>query len=149
MPGLHDRYGHMDLALTGALRGLDEVLHFIFTYDVACIYGVNLRKQFEACYPHLVPLLDCMQLLLPKLQALAHKEICQIVLALCYTWGAGSLHGESVEHPWAEHNQVGLSTREMSSGRQHDPLNTIHNYWNWCKMEGVGMLPLLPSMTCS
>lgn len=136
----HVRYGHMDLALAGALRGLDEVLHFIFTYDVACIYGVNLRKRFEGRYPHLVPLLDRMQLLLPKLHALAHKEICQIVLALCYAWGAGLSHGESVEHPWAEHNQVGLSTREMSSGHRHDALNMIHNYWNWCKMEGAGTL---------
>ncbi|EPS99173.1 hypothetical protein FOMPIDRAFT_17276, partial [Fomitopsis schrenkii] len=106
----------------------------IFTYDVACIYRVNLRKHFEGRYPHLVPLLDRMQLLLPKLHALTHKEICQIVLALCYAWGAGLSHGESVKHPWAEHNQVGLSTRKMSSGHRHDALNMIHNYWNWCKM---------------
>ncbi|TFY54299.1 hypothetical protein EVJ58_g8946 [Rhodofomes roseus] len=132
-----ERYGHMDFALAGALEGLDELLHFIFTYDVACIYGKNMRKRFAARFPHLLPLIDRMQLLLPKLHMLAHKELCQILFALCYSWGAGLSHGESVEHPWAEHNQVGLSTREMGPGHRHDALNAIHNYWNWRKMEGI------------
>ncbi|TFY50348.1 hypothetical protein EVJ58_g11087, partial [Rhodofomes roseus] len=130
-----ERYGHMDFALAGALAGLEELMHFIFTYDVVCIYSVNLRKRFGERFPHLVPLLDRMQMLLPKLHMLAHEERCQILYALCYSWGAGLSHGESVEHPWAEHNQVGLSTREMSAGHRHDALNAIHNHWNWCKME--------------
>lgn len=128
----------MDFALAGALEGLDELAHFIFTYDVACIYGKKLRERFEARFPHLLPIVDRLHLLLPKLHALAHKEICQILFALCYTWGAGLSHGESVEHPWAEHNQVGLSTREMSAGHRHDALNAIHSHWNWCKMEKIG-----------
>ncbi|KAH9929426.1 uncharacterized protein B0H18DRAFT_829157, partial [Fomitopsis serialis] len=116
----------------------EELSHFIFTYDVACIYKINLRKRFGDRFPHLVPLLDRIQLLLPKLHMLAHKEFCQIVYALCYSWGAGLSHGESVEHPWAEHNQVGLSTREMSVGHRHDTLNAVHNHWNWCKVETQG-----------
>ena len=128
----------MDFALAGALEGLEVLSHFIFTYDVACIYGKKLHERFAARFPHLLPVIDRLHLLLPKLHALAHKEICQILYALCYSWGAGLSHGESVEHPWAEHNQVGLSTREMSAGHRHDALNAIHSYWNWCKTEKLG-----------
>ena len=119
------RYGHIDFALAGALEGMDKLLHFIFTYNGACIYGQNLRRWFEERFPHLVPLLDRLHLLLPKLHALAHREVCQIVYALCYTWGAGLTHGETVEHPWAEHNQAGLSTREMSVGHRHVHLGKV------------------------
>lgn len=126
----------MDFALAGALEGLEEVLHFIFTYDVGCIYEVNLEARFRTRFPHLLPLLARMQILLPKLHMLAHKEACQTIYALCYSWGTGLTHGESVEHPWAEHNQAGLSTREMNAGHRHDALNAIHNFWNWRKVEG-------------
>ncbi|KAL6298965.1 hypothetical protein BKA93DRAFT_830299 [Sparassis latifolia] len=133
-----ERFGHMDFALAGALAGLDELLHIIFTYDVTCIYKVNIFKQFGARFSHLIPLVNRIQMLLPKLHMLTHKEACQVLYALCYTWGTGLTHGESVEHPWAEHNQAGLSTHEMGAGHHHDALNDIHNYWNWQKVENVG-----------
>ncbi|GBE89483.1 hypothetical protein SCP_1601450 [Sparassis crispa] len=133
-----ERFGHMDFALAGALAGLEELQHIIFTYDVACIYKINILKCFGAHFPQLVPLLDRIQMLLPKMHMLAHKEACQVLYVLCYTWGTGLMHGESVEHPWAEHNQAGLSTCEMGAGHRHDALNDIHNYWNWRKVENVG-----------
>ncbi|GBE87372.1 hypothetical protein SCP_1100470 [Sparassis crispa] len=133
-----EQFGHMDFALAGALAGLEELQHIIFTYDVACIYKINILKRFGAQFPQLMPLLDRIQMLLPKMHMLAHKEACQVLYALCYMWGTGLTHGESVEHPWAEHNQAGLSTREMGAGHRHDALNDIHNYWNWQKVENVG-----------
>ncbi|THH29101.1 hypothetical protein EUX98_g5085 [Antrodiella citrinella] len=62
-----------------------------------------------------------------------HLDLCHTVYALCYTWGAGIVSGESVEHPWSEHNQVGLSTRKMSAGGHHDTLNDFLSFWNWLK----------------
>ncbi|KAL6299355.1 hypothetical protein BKA93DRAFT_742418 [Sparassis latifolia] len=128
----------MDFALTGALAGLDELLHIIFTYDIACIYKVNIFKQFGARFLHLIPLVNRIQMLLSKLHMLTHKEVCQVLYALCYTWGIGLTHGESVKHPWAEHNQARLSMHEMGAGHHHDTLNDIHNYWNWQKVENIG-----------
>ena len=129
----------MDFALAGALHGLDEVIELLMTYDVMCKYSVHLLERFEQHFPRLVPLVEHIKLLLPKLHMLAHHEYCQTVYVLCYSWGAGLTSGESVEQPWAELNQAGLSTREMSLGSRHDTLNDLFNFWNWQKAELLGM----------
>ncbi|OCH85161.1 hypothetical protein OBBRIDRAFT_740369 [Obba rivulosa] len=136
----------MDFALAGALAGLKELLLLLFTYDMSCQYIAHLLDHFKERFPDLVPLIERIKLLLPKMHMLAHKEFCQIVYALCYTWGTGMTTGESVEQPWAELNQARVTTREMSLGSRHDALNDMFNYWNWQKAENLGMYSLSRAM---
>ncbi|THH17939.1 hypothetical protein EUX98_g9037 [Antrodiella citrinella] len=133
-----ERFGHMDFAFAGALEGLED-LAILFTYDVACIYEVNFRQRFERQFPHLADTVKHVTMKLPRMHMLAHKELCHTVYALCYAWGAGIVSGESVEHPWSEHNQVGLSTREMSAGGRHDTLNDFLSFWNWLKVQQMSL----------
>ena len=130
----------MDLALSGALECLRNLDAWMFTYNVACSYlkGILERWKKGGLPPYLRPVVEKLQVLLPQLHMLAHREWCQTEFAVCYTRGAGHSNGEAVEPVWGEHNAAGLSTREMNGGARHDTLNDIFSFWNWVKHERFG-----------
>ncbi|KAH9852417.1 hypothetical protein C2E23DRAFT_710095, partial [Lenzites betulinus] len=103
------------------------------TYDVACIIIRNLLHRCRRYFPDMVPMVEKLQLLLPKLHLYVHKDLCQVVYALAFATGFGLTHGEGVETPWAEFNITGLPTRKMSAGARHDALTDLFNFWNWGK----------------
>lgn len=139
----------MDLALQGGLRGTEGLLERAFTYDVICMFLRNLVSRFRDNFPELVPIVEDLLCCLPKFHSHAHKELCQIVYALCYTAGFGLTHGEGVETPWAELNIAGLPTREMTAGARHDALNDLFNFWNREKLEKIGMHVIIPLLLLS
>ncbi|KAH9887556.1 hypothetical protein C8Q73DRAFT_616763, partial [Cubamyces lactineus] len=108
------------------------------SYDVVCSYICHIGKHFARSHPALLPIINELKMLLPKLHIHCHKELCQIVYAFCYAHGFGLAHGEGIETPWAELNIAGLSTREMTSGARHDALNSLFSFWNWRKTQGMG-----------
>ena len=46
--------------------------------------------------------------------------------------------GELIETAWAEANNIGPSTREMTPGHRHDVLNDLYDFWNWWKVTQMG-----------
>ena len=46
--------------------------------------------------------------------------------------------GELIETAWAEANNIGPSTREMTPGHWHDMLNDLYDFWNWWKVMQMG-----------
>ncbi|KAH9846526.1 hypothetical protein C2E23DRAFT_743934, partial [Lenzites betulinus] len=111
----------------------ESLLERGFSYDVVCSFICHIVARFSQSHPELVPIVQELKMLLPKMHMHAHQEMCQIVYAFCYARGFGLAHGEGVETPWAELNIAGLSTREMTAGARHDALNSLFNYWNWRK----------------
>ncbi|KAH9852424.1 hypothetical protein C2E23DRAFT_730866, partial [Lenzites betulinus] len=116
----------------------ERLLEHGLSYDVICSYICHIVTRFAKSHPDLVPIVQDLKMLLPKLHMHAHREMCQIVYAFCYARGFGLAHGEGVETPWAELNIAGLSTREMTAGARHDALNSLFNYWNWRKTYTMG-----------
>ncbi|RPD67426.1 hypothetical protein L227DRAFT_486469, partial [Lentinus tigrinus ALCF2SS1-6] len=139
MPG-GEQFALLDLALSGALENKDTLMEWLLTYDVGCEYIANILKRWKDWNlpPDLIDVVRRLWILLPQLHMLAHKEFCQCEYAMCYKQGTGHSNGESVEALWAEHNSVGLSTREMNGGARLDALNDFFNSWNWYKNEGRG-----------
>ncbi|RDX39433.1 hypothetical protein OH76DRAFT_1367526 [Lentinus brumalis] len=130
----------MDLAMSGALECLKSLVQWMMTYDVACSYLKNILIRWkEGNLPaDLRPVVEKLQVLLPQLHMLAHREWCQSEFAVCYTYGAGHTNGEAVEPIWGAHNAAGPSTREMNGGARHDALNDMFSFWNWMKHETMG-----------
>jgi hypothetical protein len=135
-------YCHVDYAVAGALDGLPPDLPVGLTYDIGCKYGVYFEDRMIQFFPHVYALARNIDILVPSMHILGHKEDCQYRFALPYTQGAGRHHGEGVEHPWAETNQASGSVREMNAGHRHDTLHEIFCFWNWKKIQGMGMLIL-------
>ncbi|KAI0693053.1 hypothetical protein C8T65DRAFT_586112, partial [Cerioporus squamosus] len=130
----------MDLAMGGALECLKSLLAWMMTYDVACSYLKNILDRWDqgGLPPHLKPIVEKLQVLLPQLHMVAHREWCQTKFAVCYTPGARHTDGEAVEPLWASHNQAGRSTQKMNGGARHDALNNMFSFWNWLKHETIG-----------
>ncbi len=108
------------------------------SYDVACIIIRNILNRCREHFPAMVPIMEKLQILLPKLHMYAHKDLCQVIYSLVFSSGFGLSHGEGVETPWAEFNIAGLPTREMTAGARHDALTDLFNFWNWRKVERMG-----------
>lgn len=126
--------------MSGAAESAERLRQWLLTYDVGCQYIAELLERWKhwKLPPSLLALVERLQILLPQLHMLAHKESCHTQYALCYKQGTGHSNGESVESLWAEHNMVGLSTREMNGGARRDALNDFFNSWNWYKNETRG-----------
>ena len=135
------RFILVQLALSGALEGTQQLRQWLLTYDVGCELIANMLERWKEWElpPELLPIIERLKVLLPQLHMLAHKESCQTEFALCYKEGTGHSNGETVETLWAKHNMVGLSTREMNGGARHDALNDFFNSWNWYKTETRGV----------
>ncbi len=124
----------MDFALLNALRTSPEAKKIV-SYDVACQFCVNFVKRVEKWSPEDLEWASDLLFRVPMMHILGHKDDCQYRFALQYTRGVGLTHGETVEHPWAEGNQTGGSTKEMNGGHRHDSLDAFHNFWNYCKLQ--------------
>jgi len=57
--------------------------------------------------------------------------------------GAGRTTGEDIETTWAGTNSLAPSIREMGLAARHDTLNNHWNSWNFRKIVGFHMSPLL------
>src|SRR5262245_19729138 len=109
-------------------------------YDIGCMHCIHLKKRFEEHFPDLVKRLKEFQELVPALHIHGHNEDCQFRYNLAFQRGAGRTHGENLEGMWGTSNNTGGMTKEMNAGHRHDILNDFNGYWNWCKMQELGML---------
>ncbi|EJT96499.1 hypothetical protein DACRYDRAFT_112705 [Dacryopinax primogenitus] len=67
------------------------------------------------------------------MHAAGHSEDCQYTHSLGFTDGVGRSDGEGVERPWAELNQLGGSTREMTYGHHQEVIEDHLHFWNFVK----------------
>lgn len=134
------RFSLVDLAISGGIEGTEQLIQRLLSYDVGCGLIANMLLRWEdwSLSAEMLPIIQQLKIVLPQLHMLAHKESCQTEYAMCYKEGTGHSNGEMVETLWAEHNMVGLSTREMNGGARHDALNDFFNSWNWFKTETRG-----------
>jgi hypothetical protein len=110
-----------------------SVIPVLLSYDSNCQLTPNLYTRFHQHFPHLLPRLDQMRFSIPMVHLRDHKEFCEYLYGTYYMWGGGHFYGEQAEAIWAEFNQVGARTRQMSPGHRHDTLNDQLGYWNWQK----------------
>ena len=134
------RFPLLDLAMSGALETAEDLEEWLLTYDVGCQYIAHLLERWKEwdLPDKYIPIVEKLRILLPQMHMLAHQESCQTDYCMGFKKGTGHTCGEIVETIWAEHNAVGLSTREMNGGARRDALNDFFNSWNWYKNEGRG-----------
>ena len=116
--------------------------HVLVTYDIACQYSKKIVKRFSNTFgtsAGVTSLVKEALFAVPKMHVQGHKEDCQYCYSLNYMEHVGRTAGELIETAWAEANNIGPSTREMSPGHRHDVLNDLYDFWNWWKTFGMGM----------
>jgi hypothetical protein len=79
-----------------------------------------------------------MRFSIPVVHLRDHQEDCEYMYGSYYLTGGSRFYGEQAESIWAEFNQLGSRTRQMSSGHRHDVINEHLDDWNWRKICGLG-----------
>ncbi|KAE9384315.1 hypothetical protein BT96DRAFT_1008199 [Gymnopus androsaceus JB14] len=105
----------------------------MLSYDCMCQYCVNLVKRFTRNFPDLKHIAERVRCSIPALHIEGHKDRCKYEFHSAYIPGAGHFHGEGIETPWAELNQVGAATRQMNHGHRMGVITAHYTYWNWLK----------------
>ncbi|KAJ3833393.1 hypothetical protein F5878DRAFT_699884 [Lentinula raphanica] len=78
----------------------------------------------------------------PDMHMRGHNENnCQEQYSLPYHWCNAHVHGEAIEQPWVEFNQVGGYTRQMKDGHREDTLISHVNDWNFKKLVNIYHTP--------
>ncbi|KAL1666291.1 hypothetical protein GGF50DRAFT_125801 [Schizophyllum commune] len=136
-----ERFSNMTYILASALRecGIREVLH---TYDVSCIFKINLWRRNESLPRELrinvAP--DKLISRVPKFHLPAHTVACHAKEALNFTDGAGDTHGETIEQNWFGLNKAAAQTKPMGPGTRQLTLDCMighHNHSFIASMEGL------------
>ncbi|KZS93892.1 hypothetical protein SISNIDRAFT_410793, partial [Sistotremastrum niveocremeum HHB9708] len=134
-----ERYVNMDFALFASLWG-SRVKQVGLSYDIACMWHVNLRLR-EEHYP------PCMRLglmnlkfyfFIPKFHILAHGEECQSKYSLNRRPHTARFDGEIIERHWANSNAAGPSTAEMTPNARRETLEDMWNSSNFHKIVNMG-----------
>lgn len=107
------------------------------SYDCNCQYAAKILQRFMERFPELVKRIKKMDFCIPAVHIRDHKESCEYRYGSFYTEGGCHFHGEQAESIWAEFNQLGARTRQMSPGHRHDVLNDHLGDWNWQKTSSM------------
>ncbi|KAF7322733.1 CxC2 domain-containing protein [Mycena chlorophos] len=134
-----ERFGNMDYILGSFLRHINEYLRKLFSYDIACQWGLELedrlRKLPEHVRHHLAS--ELVQFAVPKMHIKGHILPCQIRYSLALLLGAGQTDGEGIERLWAAIAGVAGSTKLSGPGTRSDQLDDHWQFWNWRKLVGM------------
>ncbi|KAL1713357.1 hypothetical protein EV715DRAFT_211820 [Schizophyllum commune] len=134
-----ERFSNMTYILASALReaGVREVLH---TYDVSCIFKINLWRRNESLPRELrinvAP--DKFISRVPKFHLPAHTAACHAKEALNFTDGAGDTHGETVEQNWFGLNKAAAQTKPMGPGTRQLTLDCMIGHHNHSFVVSLG-----------
>ncbi|KAL1749434.1 hypothetical protein FB107DRAFT_252839, partial [Schizophyllum commune] len=133
-----ERFANMTYVLAAAIKnsGVIDVLH---TYDVACIFSVNLWVRNETlplAVRMTVPQANFVSRV-PKFHLPAHKTECHAPQALNFTHGAGLTHGETVEQNWSIINKAAAQTKPMGPGTRQGTLEDMIGSLNKSCIDGL------------
>ncbi|KAF8189420.1 hypothetical protein K438DRAFT_1763643 [Mycena galopus ATCC 62051] len=149
------KYANVDLALAQAIRQYITAKHvgnaqFIIefesvdqvgSYDLACVYSVNVVERFMEYFPDLVPIVKKIRWAVPALHIQGHQANCMYEFGTCYMQATGHFHGKTAEVYWPELNQIGTQVTQQSGGHRQDTIMLHHNDWNYKKTVKAYSLP--------
>lgn len=115
------------------------------SYDINCSYRIHrlarFQQNFQECHSALVARIGKVRDIINEIHMNGHGKNGQECFDLFnghHMPGMGHNPFESVEQVWAEWNQCGASTRQMSAGHRHDSLESQGGNWNWQKITKIG-----------
>lgn len=114
------------------------MIPLIISYDCNCSYAIKFWRRIQANYPELMDRVHRTRFVIPVVHLRDHRDNCEYIYGSYYLEGGGHFYGEQAESPWAEFNQLGGRTRQMSSGYRQDVLNEHMGDWNWNKVRKQG-----------
>lgn len=142
------RYLNVDYAFASAIsRELEAgIPHIVVTYDIACQWGVNLRRRllkYRATKGLNYASLRSLRFAVPKFHLIGHGKPCHLDFNLAFMRGVGMTHGESVETIWSHSTSLATWSRENGPSARHALLDTHWSGWNWRKLVHLREYPLL------
>ncbi|KAL0062951.1 hypothetical protein AAF712_010172 [Marasmius tenuissimus] len=120
-------------------------LRWLFgSYDLWCIWIKNFLKRLEKNGEffndkELLNLLELVVGAIPQGHIDGHGDDCKKKYHYAYTKFVAMTIGELVETPWAVEKLTGASTQHMNDGHRHDTLDDFHVFWNWLKVQKLGL----------
>jgi hypothetical protein len=136
----------MDYMLWKSLRGCDDLVKLVVSYDIVCQWRINIWRRLEKYEPELQQRRGtgerCYVWLIPKFHLPAHIEACNILYSFNLMPYVGRTDGEAPERGWANANPLAASTKEMGPGSRRDVLDDHFNDWNHKKIIAFGRVML-------
>ncbi|KAK1226180.1 hypothetical protein PQX77_010857 [Marasmius sp. AFHP31] len=120
-------------------------LRWLFgSYDLWCIWIKNFLKRLEKNSEFfndkdLLELLESVVGAIPQGHIDGHGDDCKKKYHYAYTKFVAMTIGELVETPWAVEKMTAAMTRQMNDGHRHDILDDFHGFWNWLKVQKLGL----------
>ncbi|KAF8591822.1 hypothetical protein K439DRAFT_1289837, partial [Ramaria rubella] len=93
-------------------------------YDIACKYNVHLHQCLLQRFPHISDLAVSMKFAIGGMYIEAHELWCKKLFKQDFWLNTSKCDGEGSECVWAELNQWGPSTSEMTPAHRHDVMMT-------------------------
>ncbi|KAF7298475.1 CxC2 domain-containing protein [Mycena kentingensis (nom. inval.)] len=121
-----ERYANMDYILASLLRHIHAALRKMFSYDIACQWGKDLKNRLLS--------------LPPLMHINAHIWLCRVLFHLSLIPGSGATDGEGIERLWAAMRGLAGSTKLSGHGARADQLDDHWTFWNWSKLLGLAKL---------
>ena len=86
------RFPIVDLAVSGALEGSEDLVEHVLTYDVGCEYIAKILARWDQWKlpPEQKKIIEELKILLPQMHILSHQESCQREYCLGYKQGCGN-----------------------------------------------------------
>ncbi|KAK1233862.1 hypothetical protein PQX77_002964 [Marasmius sp. AFHP31] len=104
-------------------------------------FVVHLDQEFpQETGEDLLALLKTVTGAIPQGHIDGHNDDCKMKYHYAYTKFVGMTIGELIETPWAMEKLIGGSTMHMNDGHRHDVLDNFHNWWNWLKVQKIGLM---------
>lgn len=139
------RYINTDYAFASSIvNDLNLGIHrLLVTYDIACQWGINLRRRLKTYLPPVNINLDelLFRVAIPKLHLVGHGASCQGPYNLALMDGVGLTHGEGVETVWSHSTSLATWSRENGPAARHLILDDHWGGWNWRKVVNLRMCP--------
>ncbi|KAK1217474.1 hypothetical protein PQX77_019863, partial [Marasmius sp. AFHP31] len=114
------------------------------SYDLWCIWIKNFFKRLDKnkdffTDDELLKLLESVTGAIPQGHIDGHGDDCKKKYHYAYTRFVAMSIGELVETPWAVEKLTGGMTRHVNDGHRHDILDDFHAFWNWLKVQKLGL----------
>ncbi|KAI0056526.1 hypothetical protein BV25DRAFT_1977834 [Artomyces pyxidatus] len=140
-----ERFANVDFAMMSGLQRWMHLRMHVSGYDINCQYRINFKPRIEWMLDHgIVGMNSIKWALFPytvaavgKFHLPAHMAACRFKFSFNFLRGMGMTDGEAPERNWAQLNNIGRSTREMTSGHRQDTINEHHSDINVRKVHSM------------
>ena len=124
----------------------DGIRQLLVTYDIACQWGIHLKRRLSTYLPPLNLDLSSLsyRVAVPKFHLVGHGASCQVPYNLALMDGVGLTHGEGVETVWSHSTSLATWSRENGPAARHQILDDHWGSWNWRKVVNLRGLHSIP-----